>query len=205
MNFTKDLPKPLKVLVRREYLRNLEDGFGEYEEAYVFAVTSLPSRPLLFTIHTEKGAVFTRLPISALCMKPSEPMELGDLQLWSCLEPSIQVVEHKYLKNYTATCFIGDKKYYGRYLFSIDSFPTEGFGESPDQYKIFFVIALENGNICALPTNRILWEDNHFTKVEGKPDYKVNTHYWLTEKEDFKIGEDDKLFYEPRKEGNDET
>ena len=57
---------PTKVWVRREYLRDLRDGEGEYTLGYWVTCKSLTGRALYFeTYLTEYGALYDKLPISA--------------------------------------------------------------------------------------------------------------------------------------------
>ena len=60
---------PTKVWVRREYLRDLRDGHGEYTLGYWVTCKSLTGRALYFeTYLTEYGALFDKLPISAFLL-----------------------------------------------------------------------------------------------------------------------------------------
>ena len=57
---------PVKVWVRKEHLRDLRDGFGEYVLGYWVSVKSLPGRAFYFeTYLPEYGALYDKLPISA--------------------------------------------------------------------------------------------------------------------------------------------
>ena len=57
---------PQKVWVRKEYLRDLRDGHGEFVLGYWVSIKSLPGRCFYFeTFIPEYGALFDKLPISA--------------------------------------------------------------------------------------------------------------------------------------------
>jgi hypothetical protein len=57
---------PIKVWVRREYLRDFRDGHGDYTPGYWVTCKSLTGRALYFeTYLTEYGALYDKLPISA--------------------------------------------------------------------------------------------------------------------------------------------
>ena len=47
MNFVANLPH-IKCYVRKEYLRDLEDGHGEFVDATIIAVKSIQGRALYF-------------------------------------------------------------------------------------------------------------------------------------------------------------
>jgi hypothetical protein len=89
-------------LIRKEYLYDLKDGFGEYEQCSVFGITSIPSRAITFTCMLNNGSQVARLPISAFCWKEVEPQPLEVLQLWDCFsydltlesKPSYKVNTH---------------------------------------------------------------------------------------------------------------
>lgn len=192
----------IKVFIRKEYLHNLEEHYNEFVEGYIFSVTSIPARPLLFTVHTVDGAVVSRLPIEAFTTKQDAPRRnSSELQLWSCLNHDIELICHGYLKNYTVRTKLSNGELVeGRYLFTIDNLPRNefgGFAETPDEHKTFNVIELNEGNLAALPNNRCLFFDNHFASPKAPPKYKTNTNYWLVEEVDFDVGKDDKMFYEP--------
>jgi hypothetical protein len=159
-----------KAKVRLEYLYNLEEQHGKFEDCYVFAVTAIFNRPLLFHIHTESGAVFSKLPIEALC---HIPCAIPEYQVWSALGNSVFPVTLSYLKNYWVQTKFGE----GRYMFSLDFFDG-GFSEDPEQQKILHMIELESGNFITASNNHCKFMDSHFT-VERPISYKRNTHYWV--------------------------
>ena len=64
----------VKVKVRREYLRDLEDGFGEFVDGIWVSCKSIPGRAFYFeTYLTEYGALFDKLPISAFLSRAEIP------------------------------------------------------------------------------------------------------------------------------------
>ena len=78
---------PQKVWVRKEYLRDLRNGHGDYVLGYWVSVKSLPGRCFYFeTFLPEYGALYDKLPISAFLAwdsnSPHKPRELDvDLPL----------------------------------------------------------------------------------------------------------------------------
>ena len=56
---------PQKVWVRKEYLRDLTDGYGEFAEGVWVTAKSLPGRSFYFeTYLPEYGALYDKLPLS---------------------------------------------------------------------------------------------------------------------------------------------
>lgn len=178
---------------------NHTSGKGEYVEAYLFGVASIKGRPLLFHVHTVDGAKVMRLPITALCWKPNgSEYEVADLQLWDCLSGSVECIKYEYFRNYECSVKLGNNKVVnGMYLFTLDNLPEGGFEETPDQHKDFNFIMLDDGNFCAMPNNRILWKDKHFTKINGVPDYKTITDLYMVES-NLNFSSDDNFFYEDK-------
>ena len=168
-----DLPEPIHCHVLQEYLTNGAEN--SVEECYIFAVTALENRTLLFTCHTENGAVFSRLPIWAFRTKDytdaGEDLDLETLCPWSALGGNASIIKHRYLKDYEVKCKIGDEFVAGRYLFTIDY--NEGlYAQDPEQHKTHNVIELDSGFYAALPNNFCLFEDSHFVKSAPK-----SSHY----------------------------
>jgi hypothetical protein len=94
---------PTKVWVRREHLRDLRDGHGEYTLGYWVSAKSIPGRAIYFeTYLPEYGAMFDKLTIGAFLSwdpdspnKPEEPspdLPLEDLQFWNSFDHGLIVV-----------------------------------------------------------------------------------------------------------------
>ena len=63
-----------KVWVRKEYLRDLKDGHGEFVEGVWVSAKSIPGRAFYFeTYLPQYGALFDKLPISAFLSRPKTP------------------------------------------------------------------------------------------------------------------------------------
>ena len=76
--------------IRREYLYDLKDHYGEAEDCIIFGLASITGRPILFHAIMENGAVFYRLPISALIQRDFDPKEVprrrrDELEPWHCI------------------------------------------------------------------------------------------------------------------------
>ena len=113
---------PIDVMVRKEYLYDLEKGHGEYTPGVWISVKSVQYKALYFeTLLTEYGALYDKLPLSAFVWKtPHGNLPLDTLQLWDCFDYHLTVIEKPIL----ARCeFFGkDKKMHGgEYMFTIDN------------------------------------------------------------------------------------
>ena len=69
--------------IRREYLYDLKDHYGEVEDCIIFGLASITGRPILFHAIMENGAVFYRLPISAFIQRGFDVKEYLDVDLMS--------------------------------------------------------------------------------------------------------------------------
>jgi hypothetical protein len=203
---------PVSCYVRKEYLRDLQDGHGEFTPAYWVTVKALRHRALYIEAFLpEYGALYDKLPISAFTKNPTIPtpdLPLGTLQLWDVGTNAISVVEKAFLKG--MGCKFRDPKgawHEGIYLFTVDLVegdPNEldtGYSRLPAEHKSYNFIQLENGQYAAQPNNRILWDDEGLVFKQTKiPDFKVSTIEYSAEGERFSsLGDNDTWNYEEPK------
>ncbi|MFN9114116.1 MAG: hypothetical protein ACK5XN_28955 [Bacteroidota bacterium] len=167
-----DIP-PLKVWIKGSCLGSQE----EYEHGYAFAIQSYKGRALQFHVLLESGAHFRHVPLHWLLHDVSDrqrlSLSLPLLQLWDCFSYRPVVTVFDMLKGYQCDCILKDENIVqGTYWFTVDWLPDSdaesGFLLQPDQNKCAHVIMLDNGQVAALPTNRILWKDAYF--IGNKPD-----------------------------------
>ena len=211
MNFVANLPH-IKCYVRKEYLRDLEDGHGEFVDATIIAVKSIQGRALYFEAYLpEYGACFDKFPLSAFVWKKdiveSEQLPLDVLELWDAFSYEVQVWKKVLLANCDVDIMLkGGGRMKGEYLFSIDSChsdlntPNLNLSEVPEEHKQFNFGKLENGQFFAQPNNRMLWYEQSSTPAElKKPDFKVSTRYFTCEQErKWAFGDDDNYFYKEK-------
>lgn len=175
----------------------------------VFGVTSIPRRCLMFSVMSEFGAQFARVPIHYLSNvdSPSSYFPLDWVQLWDSFSYYFSVTRYDYLKNGAAYIILKDKtKELGKYCFTIDWSNGEdyslGYSEISAGHKCAHVFWGENGQMFAQPNNRILWRDSGaWISSELPEDYKSwkvfgkeftcegTAHKWFT-------NEEESMFYE---------
>ena len=175
------------------------------EEAYAFAIQSCPGRCLGFHVMLASGAHYRNVPIHALCLTPGSPaIPLGDCQLWDCFSYRPEVHVFSYLQDHEAVCHLRSGPRSGTYLFTVDWLPDSperpGWTMRPEQNKCAHVLALDDGNLCAMPTNRIAWKDGYF--IGSNPDprsrgYRVQEEVWRAEDSRFDVSRDSGMYYEP--------
>lgn len=197
----------IPVKVKKEFLRNLEDGYGEFLNGYLFGVYAQRNQALLFHVFLETGAVYYRLPLNAFVNSNASNIETNvntsDIQLWDCLSNQIEIIQWAFLKDQTGLVNLdrlGTQR--GRYLFTIEFLQNDtneldlGFINVPGEYKCSHIIVLDNGYFCAMPNNRIVWQDQAFVKSTNiKHDYKINRNRFFAEEGKSIVGEDN-YFYD---------
>ena len=195
---------PIHVLVRKEYLYDLEHGHGEYTPGLWISVRSVQGKALYFeTLLTEYGALYDKLPLSAFVWKTDHgDLSLDTLQLWDCFDYSITVIKKPILSR--CEFFGKDRQMHaGEYMFTIDTCHSESstlntnFSQEDPEHKTFNVIKLDNGQFAAQPNNRVIWRDGSLIASDLKrPDFKVCTQNYKVETEPkWSVGHTDEWQY----------
>ena len=206
---------PIHVLVKKEYLYDLEKGHGELTPGIWISVKSVLGKALYFeTLLTEYGALYDKLPLSAFVWKEevSEPLPLHIFQLWDCFDYDFTVIEKQMLG---ACKFYGkDRKFHkGEYMFTIDNCHTDsntvnvGFSEYDPEHKSFNILKLDNGQYAAQPNNRIIWTDASLIPEKTLPcDFKVCSQNYKVENTDkWTVGHTDDWAYKSEDESKDNS
>ena len=182
-----------KVYVRKEYLRDLQDGFGEFVEGVWVCAKSIPGRAFYFeTYLPEYAALYDKLPISAFVSSPETPdpdLDLPNLQFWNCMDYGVSNICKQFVGSMeweVRTRHFGSIK--GEYLCTLDNYHSDpdvvdySTSEVPQEHKSFNLIELENGQFALYPNNRCRVYDISLTPNEAKiPDFKVSTEYFQVE------------------------
>ena len=198
-----------KVWVRREYLRDLEDGHGEFVEGHWVTAKSIPGRAFYFeTFLPEYGALFDKLPISAFVASPETPevdMALPDLQFWNCMDYGVTCIQKQFIGSMDYEVFTKNHGFMkGSYIATLDNYHIHAdeidysTAEQPDEHKSFNLLELENGQFALYPNNRMRVYDNSLTPKNPKtPDFKVSTEYYQVENgNEYRLGDTEEYFYE---------
>ena len=174
------------------------------EECYAFAIQSMPGRCLGFHVMLKSGAHYRNVPIHALATEPeAKPMELADCQLWDCFSSKPVITVFQYLMAHEAFCYTRSGVIPASYLFTVDWLPDSperpGWTLRPEQNKCAHVMETDDGNLLALPTNRIAWRDAYFVGNAPNPKahgYKVQEDVWCAESAAFDVSKNDEYFYD---------
>jgi hypothetical protein len=203
-----------KVWVRKEYLRDLQDGFGEFVEGVWVSAKSIPGRAFYFeTYLPEYGAMYDKLPISAFVASPHTPnpdLNLPNLQFWNCMDYGVRCMVKQHVSTMDFEVYSRDHGCLkGQYLFTLDNFHADpdlidtNVSETPQEHKSHNCILLENGQFCLYPNNRMRMYDLSITPAEPKkPDFKVSTHIFQVENGTGwgRLGDTDEYFWKTPEE-----
>lgn len=194
--------------IRSEYLYDLQDHHGEYEDIVVFGLSSVRGRAIGFHGITQQGAQIARLPISALVHKEHEAhLPLHYLQLWDSFSYDVSVHQFDYLTLMRCKVILRDRQIFdGTYRFTVD-WCGNNDSEDPGEggHKNAHVIDLDCGCMAAQPNNRIIWKEPSFLtntvrpELGERPNYLTNSKVWKCEIDTKWTAEDSyKMFYEDK-------
>lgn len=178
------------------------EGTG-VEEAYAFAIQSVPGRALAFHVMLKSGAHYRGVPIHGILTSPDgKRLSLGECQLWDCFTFTPKVHVFGYLREHQCIGRTRTQELAGTYLFTVDWLPDSwekpGFVLSPEQNKCAHVIETAGGALLALPTNRIQWVDGYFIGQKGcakSMGYKVQEETYHAEDAGFDVAASENYAY----------
>jgi len=204
----------IHVWVRREYLRDHEDGHGEFVKGVWVSCKSMPGRAFYFeTYLPEYGAMFDKLPISAFVSEPETPkkdLELHNLQFWNCMDYGVVSIHKQFVSSMMFEAYTRDQgKLKGTYVATIDNYHADintidySTSETPAEHKSHNLLELENGQFGLYPNNRMRIYDNSLTPDKPlMPDFKVSTMEYQVENNPSlsRYGDSDDYFYKSKDE-----
>ena len=204
----------IHVWVRKEFLRDHEDGHGDFVKGVWISCKSMPGRAFYFeTYLPEYGAMFDKLPISAFTWEnktPEQDLSLPNLQFWNCMDYGVVAIEKQFIGSMTFEVMTRNAgTFKGKYIATIDNYHSDinsvdySTAETPAEHKSHNLIELENGQFGLYPNNRMRIYDNSLTPDKPlMPDFKVSTVEYEVESEDYlaRYGDSDDYFYKSKDE-----
>jgi hypothetical protein len=201
----------VEVYVRKEYLRDHEDGHGEFVKGVWVSAKSIPGRAFYFeSFLPEYGALFDKLPISAFVREPKTPnpdLDLANLQFWNCMDYGVVAITKQFIGSMDYEILTRDHGImHGSYICTLDNYHADSnnidysTSEQPAEHKSFNLLELDNGQFCLYPNNRMRVYDNSLTPKEPKmPDFKVSTEYYQVENGyEYRLGDTDEYFWDKK-------
>ena len=202
-----------KVWVRKEYLRDLKDGHGEFVEGVWVSAKSIPGRAFYFeTYLPQYGALFDKLPISAFLSRPKTPdpdLSLPNLQFWNCMDYGVVSIHKQFIGSMDFQILSRDHgTLTGSYICTIDNYHADAnaidysTSETPEEHKSHNLLQLDNGQFCLYPNNRMRVYDNSLTPQKPlDPDFKVSTINYQVENGNMtRLGDTDEYFWKTKDE-----
>ena len=201
------------VWVRKEYLRDHQDGHGEFVKGIWVSAKSIPGRAFYFeTYLPEYGALFDKLPISAFVSEPKTPdpdLPLNNLQFWNCMDYGVVAISKNFIGSMDFEILSRDHgALTGSYICTLDNYHSDinaidySTSETPAEHKSSNLLELENGQYCLYPNNRMRVYDNSLTPQEPlQPDFKVSTiEYQVESGNRTRLGDTDEYFWKTKDE-----
>ncbi len=175
--------------IRREYTRNLEDGYGEYLPCVLHGLRIVRGRSLEFQcVLAEYGAGAAFLaPIEAFCWREPDqayikghPPDMTYIQPWDCFSETFGVHEFEFHRR--MRCLILPERREARYRFSID-FAGSSLSEWSEQHKHLHIVDMADGSMGAFPNNRMLWIEPAMWKepTQDRPNFLALDGEYLAE------------------------
>ena len=203
----------IDVWVRKEYLKDHEDGHGEFVKGIWVTTKSIPGRAFYFeTYLPDYGALYDKLPISAFVSNPTTPtpdMDLYNLQFWNCMDYGMVAITKQFIASMDFEILTRDHgTLKGKYIATIDNYNVDpdivdsSTSEKPAEHKSFNLLQLENNQYCLYPNNRMRVYDNSITPDKPlQPDFKVSTiEYQVENGQKFRLGDTDEYFWKTKDE-----
>jgi hypothetical protein len=170
-----------RCYVRKEYVRDLKDGHGDYLEATAIGVLCIRGDSLQFQVvlHEPLAGCAFLLPIEALVTKPCEPAATKVLQPWDVFSSDFGVCELTTVRRGAVRLLKDDCK--AEYRFTL-AFTGSDLADDPAQRKFLHVVLREDGLIGAYPNNRMVFLDRAlFGDLTEKPDFLTLTKEFRAE------------------------
>lgn len=170
-----NIPRHVYCYVDSAFVRRQGSGL---EPCVWFGLHSYPGRAWGCHVMLECGAVYRGLPPHALAFT-EQPADWGikQAQVWDCYGDEFSVVEYDFLSGLRVETLEGES---GRYLFTavplFDAYTAE-----PSQSKEFMFCQMDNGRLCVLPTNMLLFRDKSFSAPEWPTDLRLSDTTWRVE------------------------
>lgn len=159
------------LLVRKEFLYNLESGHDEFLPARIFAVSSYTGHVPTFSCIVEDKYLFHYLPINAFAWQEVEPLTLEVANYFNCPSDAIEVFG---IDQLVRNCQVFNKD--GSFL---DYGVIDSTIEWPLDNELCHVIMLDTGNIILRPSHKIIFADINDATNYKLPGYKKLRHEWI--------------------------
>lgn len=165
------VPLPFtRCLVRAWFLSEKEI----LAECYLIAVEVVLNEAPRWTVLLENGAMFSSVPLHALCWKECKEPKLQDVSTYDCLGSRAEIVFLDFVRNWTVESKLGN----GRYMFSIHFESPHYYQALPEQLKVMHLIERDDGNFVLVVNNQSRFiSESITTDLDLVPISNRNTWY----------------------------
>lgn len=163
------------ILVRKEFLHNMESGHGEFLPIRLFAISSYPGHVPTFQGFVEDRYIFSYLPIHALAWKEVAPLTFEESNYFNC--PSGKIVVHSFLSIQYRPCQVFNKG--GSYL---DDGLVAATVEWYEDNELCHLVQLRDGNLVWRPSHKLIFGYQKEDGIQKLPSYKKLRHEWILNK-----------------------
>lgn len=163
------------ILVRKEFLHNMENGHGEFLPIRLFAVSSYPGHVPTFQGLVEDKYIFSYLPIHALAWKEVPPLTFEEANYFNC--PSGKTVFNNFLSLQYYRCQVFNRG--GSYL---DDGIVAGTVEWYEDNELCHLVQLRGGNLVWRPSHKLIFGFHKEDGIQKLPGYKKLRSEWILNK-----------------------
>lgn len=158
------------LLVRKEFLYNMESGYDEFLPAKIFAVSSYPGHAPTFKALIQEKYIFSYLPINAFASKEVEPLSLDDSNYFNCPSEVFSINTFSQLRH--CQVFNKDASWLGCgiIIMTIDWYMNN---------ELCHVVELDTGNFVLRPSHKVVMSDYNSPTREVLPKFKKLKYEWI--------------------------
>lgn len=168
-----ELPRPIKGVIERCALYDMDESKTGVESCVCFALTSYKNRAPTLKILLDDGSLFSFIPIHLFYFQnpyeqPDVPelFTLNELAYKNCPDYEMAITSPKFLQGRTHN-----------YIHQHDRWIDGNYILSADWHKqnlILHLIALDNGQLAMLPSHKVKFHEGE----KSFRDYRKISHIW---------------------------
>lgn len=152
---------PFLIFARSEYLYSLEEGFGYFTPATVFAISSIPNETLKLQLITDDSKIlFNSVPVCALANNKAAPkFDEEECVFTACPDNNPIALQYEYLASVNeCSVWKKDGSFWQKasYLFTVEW--------NASKLQLHF-LELEDGNYVLWANEKITWGEKLLEKL----------------------------------------
>lgn len=157
------------LLIRKEFLYNLEAWQGGFLPARIIEVTSYKGHVPTFSCIIEERFLFHYLPIQAFAWKEVEPLSFEKANYVTCPSDILDVVTFKQIDKCHVYNRGGDYLGHGKIVTTIDW---------PNDNELCHLIKMDDGNLVLRPSHKVILSFQDDWAAPKLPSFMKLRHEW---------------------------